>query len=57
MYTKVGYFLSLGMDALTAEDVAETILFVSSRKEHVQIASLLILPTAQGDARSVYRWK
>jgi len=36
-----------GFDPLQAEDIADTILFMVSRPAHVNIADLLILPTAQ----------
>jgi len=43
----------LGFDALQAEDIAETILFILSRPAHVNIADLVILPTAQASATIV----
>ena len=43
------------MDPLTGEDIAETIAFTTSRKPHVQIASMVIFPTNQSAATSVYR--
>lgn len=42
-----------GFDALQAEDIAETILFILSRPAHVNIADLVILPTAQASATIV----
>ncbi len=40
-----------GYVPLTAEDIAECILFMATVPEHVNIADLFVLPTAQGDAR------
>lgn len=39
-----------GYDALKAEDIAEIIHFVVTRPHHVNIADLLVLPTAQASA-------
>ncbi|MFD0990395.1 SDR family NAD(P)-dependent oxidoreductase [Mariniflexile jejuense] len=39
-----------GFDALQAEDIAEIIYFVVSRPNHVNIADLLVFPTAQANA-------
>jgi len=36
-----------GMDPLLAEDIAELILFMVTRKSHINLADVLILPTAQ----------
>lgn len=44
-----------GMNPLTAEDIAEIILFVITRPPHVNIADLLVLPTAQANAGKVHR--
>lgn len=44
-----------GMTPLTAEDVAEVVLFAASRPPHVSIAELLLLPTDQASAGSVHR--
>lgn len=44
-----------GFQPLTAQDVAETIAFVLSRPAHVNIADLLLLPTAQATATIVNR--
>jgi len=44
-----------GMDALTGRDIAETILFMVTRPPHVNIADLLIFPTAQASAAKVKR--
>lgn len=40
-----------GYTPLTAHDVAEVIAFILSRPSHVNIADLLLLPTAQASAR------
>lgn len=40
----------VGYKPLTADDVAETILWVADRPEHVQIAEVIILPSAQANA-------
>ncbi|MFY0605161.1 MAG: SDR family NAD(P)-dependent oxidoreductase [Cyclobacteriaceae bacterium] len=42
-----------GFDPLTARDIAETIAFILSRPAHVNIADLLILPTAQATSTMV----
>jgi 3-hydroxy acid dehydrogenase / malonic semialdehyde reductase len=44
-----------GFKPLSADDIAETILFMASRPDHVNIDDILIMPTAQGSARDVYR--
>ena len=44
-----------GMVPLTGDDIAEAVLFASSRKPHVQIASMVIFPTNQSAATMVYR--
>lgn len=44
-----------GFDALQAQDIAETIAFVLSRPAHVNIADLLIFPTAQANSTIVSR--
>ena len=44
-----------GLTPLTAEDVAETIAFTVSRREHVQIADILIFPNNQAAATVVHR--
>ncbi|KAI8895793.1 hypothetical protein BC833DRAFT_600003 [Globomyces pollinis-pini] len=44
-----------GMDPLTGQDIAETVLFATSRKPHVQIASMIVFPTNQAAATSVFR--
>jgi 3-hydroxy acid dehydrogenase / malonic semialdehyde reductase len=44
-----------GMTPLAPDDIAETILFLVTRPAHVNIDDVLIMPTAQGSARDVYR--
>ncbi|MEJ2542942.1 MAG: SDR family NAD(P)-dependent oxidoreductase, partial [Calditrichaceae bacterium] len=44
-----------GMQPLTAEDIADAVLFIVSRPPHVQIGEILILPTAQRAATLVSR--
>lgn len=44
-----------GLKPLTPEDVAEAIAWVASRPEHVQVAEVIILPTAQASATLVHR--
>lgn len=44
-----------GMTPLTAEDIAETILFVVTRPAHVNISDLTIFPTDQASATMVKR--
>ncbi len=44
-----------GFDELSAEDIAETLLFVANRPKHVCIDDLLIMPTAQASVRDVHK--
>jgi len=44
-----------GMNPLTAEDIAETIVWVASRPPHVNIDEILIKPTDQADMGKVFR--
>ena len=44
-----------GLTPLSPVDVAETILFLITRPAHVNIDDVLIMPTAQGSARDVFR--
>lgn len=46
-----------GLDALQAEDIADIIHFVVSRAYHVNIADLIVYPTAQASATIVNRVK
>ncbi len=39
-----------GMQPLTAEDVAEVVVFAATRPPHVALAETLVLPTAQASA-------
>ena len=44
-----------GFDPLVAEDVAEVIYFVATRPAHVNIADVLVLPTAQASVSIINR--
>jgi len=44
-----------GIQALTPEDVAEAVVWVADRPPHVQVAEVLLLPTAQASATRVAR--
>jgi Short-chain alcohol dehydrogenase of unknown specificity len=44
-----------GLTPLFAEDIAETILFVLNRPNHVNINDIVVMPTAQASATNVYR--
>lgn len=44
-----------GMTPLSAEDIAETVIFMASRPSHVNIADLIILPNNQASAAIVHR--
>ncbi len=43
------------MKPLTAEDIADTVVFCATRPPHVQIAELIVLPTAQASTTMVHR--
>ncbi|HEY6953285.1 MAG TPA: SDR family NAD(P)-dependent oxidoreductase [Bacteroidota bacterium] len=43
------------MTPLTPEDIADAVLYCATRPPHVQIAQLMILPTAQGSTTLVHR--
>ena len=45
----------IGLEALTGEDIARTILFVISQPKHVCINDLLIMPTAQANGTNFNR--
>jgi len=45
----------IGLEPLTGEDIARTILFVISQPKHVCINDLLIMPTAQANGTNFYR--
>jgi len=44
-----------GVEALTAEDIADCVAWVCSRPSHVNIDQLVIQPRDQADARTVHR--
>lgn len=44
-----------GFTPLSPVDIAETILFLITRPPHVNLDDVLIMPTAQGSARDVFR--
>jgi 3-hydroxy acid dehydrogenase/malonic semialdehyde reductase len=44
-----------GFEPLVADDIAETIWFVISRPKHVNINDMIIMPTAQANAGTIFR--
>lgn len=44
-----------GYQPLSPDDIAETILWIATRPPHVDIAEVLILPTAQASSTSVHK--
>lgn len=44
-----------GFSPLVAQDIAESIYFVSTRPAHVNINDLTIMPTAQGSSQNLYK--
>lgn len=46
-----------GMRALTAEDIADVVVFAATRPPHVNLAEALVLPTDQASATHVQRQK
>ena len=44
-----------GLDPLTADDIAETILWVCLRPRHIKVQELIIYPTAQASPTVVHR--
>lgn len=44
-----------GIEALTPEDIAETILFAASRPPHVNVADIIVYPTNQASTTLVHR--
>jgi NADP-dependent 3-hydroxy acid dehydrogenase YdfG len=44
-----------GMTPLTADDVAQTVLFAATRPAHVTVGEVLLLPTDQASANLVHR--
>jgi serine 3-dehydrogenase len=46
-----------GMKPLTGDDIAETVFYCASRPSHIQIAEVIMFPTAQRSATLVHRDK
>jgi len=44
-----------GVEALTADDIAECVAWVASRPSHVNIDRLFVQPRDQADARTIHR--
>ncbi len=44
-----------GLTPLIAEDIADAVLFVATRKPHVNIAQMVVFPTAQASSTLVHR--
>ncbi len=44
-----------GFEPLKAEDIADSLIFIATRPEHVSINDILIMPSAQASARDVNR--
>jgi NADP-dependent 3-hydroxy acid dehydrogenase YdfG len=44
-----------GMTPLTADDIADVVLFAATRPLHVDLAEILVLPTDQASAVHVHR--
>lgn len=44
-----------GYKPLTGDDIAETVLWIADRPEHVQIAEVIILPTAQASVNLTHK--
>ena len=44
-----------GFKPLQAEDIADSLLFIATRPDHVSINDILIMPSAQASARDVNR--
>lgn len=44
-----------GLQPLDGNDIAETVVFVAGRPDHVNIAEMLVFPTNQAAATTVYR--
>jgi len=44
-----------GLKPLTADDIADTVLFCASRPSHINISEVVITPTAQANAFVAYR--
>jgi NADP-dependent 3-hydroxy acid dehydrogenase YdfG len=43
------------MTPLTPEDIADSVFYAATRPAHVQIAELIIMPTAQASTTLVHR--
>ena len=44
-----------GVDALTAEDIADCVGWAASRPSHVNIEQIVVQPRDQADARTLHR--
>jgi NADP-dependent 3-hydroxy acid dehydrogenase YdfG len=44
-----------GLQPLTPEDIADAVVYCASRPPHVQIAEMIVLPTAQASTTLVHR--
>ena len=44
-----------GMDPLTADDIADAVLYCATRPPHVNISEILLMPTDQSSATMVFR--
>jgi NADP-dependent 3-hydroxy acid dehydrogenase YdfG len=44
-----------GLTPLDGRDIAECVLFVTSRPSHVNIDSIVVMPTAQASVYKVHR--
>ena len=44
-----------GTTPLEGSDIAESVVFATTRRPHVQIAQMIIFPTCQSAATSVFR--
>jgi NADP-dependent 3-hydroxy acid dehydrogenase YdfG len=44
-----------GMKPLTANDIAEIVIFIANRPHHVNILDSIVVPVAQSSAQMVYR--
>jgi 3-hydroxy acid dehydrogenase / malonic semialdehyde reductase len=44
-----------GMTPLTGADIADTVVWVANRPDHVQVAEVIVLASAQASATAVYR--
>ena len=48
-------FVYKGLTPLVADDIADTIIYVASRPPHVNVAEILVLPSAQASCEVVHR--